>query len=63
VVGYPRFDVARSVGLESLHTESARSEAGIGGVGRVGDGRVRLTLETSIAFADVGRANVGCSRL
>jgi hypothetical protein len=42
-------DVVGSDGLESLHTESARSEAGIGGIGR-GGGRVRLTLKTPIAF-------------
>ena len=42
-------DVVGSDDLESLHTEGARSEAGIGGIGRVGDGRVRLTLNATIA--------------
>jgi hypothetical protein len=55
-------DVVGSEGLESLRTESARSEAGIGGIGKVGGGRVRLTLKVSIAFVGVGRKNLGCSK-
>jgi hypothetical protein len=55
-------DVVGSDGLESLHAESARNEAGIDGTGKVGGGRVRLTLKASIAFVGVGRKNLGCNK-